>query len=156
MRHVEIELPAPGRAAPEVYTLLGAFERYPELSGAVRSVRVAHAGDGRLWSSWDVCFQGGILRWTEEDSFDRKGYAIRCRLTGGDLSHFVGGWEVAERPDGCVVRFTADFDLGIGALAALLEPIAERALRKTIRAIVSGLLGAPAPRGALVSAPAGA
>ncbi|HEV8638517.1 MAG TPA: SRPBCC family protein [Chloroflexota bacterium] len=156
MRHVEIELAAPGRGAAGVYRILCDFERYPEHTDAVRSVRIAHGGDGRLLSSWEVFFRGGILRWTEEDSFDPAGRAIRFRQTEGDLDHFVGAWEVAEGPDGCVIRFVADFDLGIPALSALLEPIAERALREAIGAIVAGLLAAPTPRAAPAPAPAGA
>jgi ribosome-associated toxin RatA of RatAB toxin-antitoxin module len=152
MRHVEIELPVPGRTAAEVYTILCTFERYPEHTGAVRSVRIAHAGDGRLWSSWEVGFRGAILRWTEADSFDRSGYAIRFRRTQGDLDHFVGAWEVVGTPQGCLVRFAADFDLGVPALSALLEPIAARALRQAIGAIVRGLLAAPERRSAEVAA----
>jgi len=142
MRHVEIELHVPGRAAAEVYTILSAFEHFPRHTRALRSVRISHAGDGRLWSTWEVGFRGGMLRWREEDRFDRKGLAIRFRQTDGDLDHFAGAWEVAERPDGCAVRFVADFALGRTPLAPLLEPIAERALRRAVGSIVAGRLSA--------------
>src|SRR5262245_60539812 len=54
MRHVEIELPVTGRDAVQVYTALCAFERFPEHAADLRSLRVAHSGDGRLWSRWEL------------------------------------------------------------------------------------------------------
>jgi hypothetical protein len=143
MRHVEIELPVPGRDAVAVYTALCAFERFPEQSRALRSLRVAHSGDGRLWSRWELLVQGAVLRWTEQDRFDRRGLAIRFRQTDGDPARFAGAWRVAPTPNGCAVRFVADLDLGPATLAGLIEPMVERALRGAVQAIVVGLFGAP-------------
>jgi hypothetical protein len=42
---------------------------------------------------------------------------------------------------GTLVRFDAEFDLGIPTLAAILEPVAEAALRGNILKILAGLLG---------------
>jgi ribosome-associated toxin RatA of RatAB toxin-antitoxin module len=146
MRRVEIELPVTGHDPTAVYTALCAFERFPEHVAALRSVRVAHSGDGRLWSSWELLVRGGVLRWTEQDRFDRRGLAIRFRQTGGEMAHFGGAWRVAATPNGCVVRFVADFALEGAALSGLLEPIVERALRCAVHAVVRGLFGPAAQR----------
>ena len=142
MRHVEVHMTAVGRSAAEVYTLLSEFERYPEHTATVRAVRVVPIGDRCVLSSWEVTFREGILQWTEQDDFDPVGRTIRFRQTEGDTDYFAGEWVVEDIHKGCVIRFSADFDLGIPDLGATLEPIAERALRDNIQSIVAGLLRA--------------
>src|SRR5262245_33044295 len=100
MRHVEIELPVIGRDAVEVYTALCAFERFPEHAADLRSLRVAHSGDGRLWSRWELMVHGASLSWTEQDRFDRTALAIPFRQTAGEMEHFGGTWKVAPTPNG--------------------------------------------------------
>lgn len=55
----------------------------------------------------------------------------------GDLASFEGEWAVEETDDGVVIRFQADFDLGIPSLATMLNPVAERALRSNISELIS-------------------
>src|SRR5918911_373804 len=100
MRHLDIEVPASGRTAEDVYTILSDFERYPQHASAVRTVRVRPVSDGSVLSSWEVMFRTGLLRWTEEDHFEPETYTIRFRQTEGDIEHFAGQWRVYERPDG--------------------------------------------------------
>jgi ribosome-associated toxin RatA of RatAB toxin-antitoxin module len=142
MRHIDFVTPAPGHTAAEIFPILSDFERYPQLTDAVRSVAVTHAPDGVVVSTWEVYFRTGILRWTEEDRFDPSSYTITFNQTEGDVEYFAGAWTLEDGNDGCTVRFTADLDLGIPALGSILEPIAERALKDNIRAILNGLLAA--------------
>lgn len=141
MRRVQLTVRVRGRSAADVYPILCDFAKYEEHSDAVRSVRILAGDDGRTVSSWEVNFHQGILRWTEEDVFDPLGYTIRFSQLEGDVDSLSGQWAVRDVDDGCVVRFTADFDLGIPSLSDILEPIAERALRDNVRSILSGLLG---------------
>jgi hypothetical protein len=56
----------------------------------------------------------------------------------GDLASFEGEWAVVEEDDDAVViRFQAEFDLGIPSLATMLDPVAERALRSNISELIS-------------------
>src|SRR5215471_2727191 len=140
MRHIDFVTSAPGRGAAELYPLLCDFERYPEFTPAVRSVRVIDSADGVTVSSWEVLFRTGILRWTEEDRLDADAHTITFKQTQGDVEYFAGVWSLRDISDGCEVRFSADFDLGIPALGSILEPIAERALTDNIQAILAGML----------------
>src|SRR5215471_16374925 len=70
MRTVLLRLHVPDKPASDVYRTLADFERYPELSDAVRSVVLSEVSENRTVSRWEVTFRAGLLRWTEEDTFD--------------------------------------------------------------------------------------
>ena len=97
----------------------------------------------RTISSWEVNFNRGILRWTEEDRFNVATRSIDFQQISGDMDHFSGQWRLHDDAETCMIFFTADFDLGIPTLSDMLEPIAERVLRENIRAIVEGILSQP-------------
>lgn len=141
MRHIEIVAKTPERSPDEMYQVLCDFDQYPRYSSVVHSVTVEHAADGHVVSNWEVEFRGGILKWIEEDRFQPKDRMITFQQIGGDVDHFAGVWQVSEAGSGALVRFEADFDMGIPGLAAMVEPIAEQALTDNIKAIITGLSG---------------
>lgn len=141
MRIVRLQLVVPDRSAADVYDILADFERYPELSEAVRSVTVTAAGPDVTTSQWEVTFRSGLLRWTEEDRFDRQALTIEFRQLEGDVALFDGTWQCADVADGCEIAFTARLDMGIPSLADALEPIAVRTLIDNTVSIVRGLVG---------------
>src|SRR5205814_131192 len=83
----------------------------------------------------------GILHWTEIDRIDQGRLLIEFRQSVGDLARFDGVWSVHPAAGGTQVVFEAEADLGMPTLAPLLNPVAERTLRETIREILTGLLG---------------
>ena len=143
MRRVEIGKKVSGRSAASIYSMLRDFKKYPEYTNTVRAVDLIQVDEDRTVSSWEVNFNRGILRWTEEDHFDVTAYSIDFHQISGDIDHFSGQWRIREDGDTCVILFTADFDLGIPSLSDMLEPIAEQALRENIQAILEGLLSHP-------------
>jgi hypothetical protein len=88
-----------------------------------------------------VAFRNGILRWSEEDTFDRAALRIDFTQLEGDVEEFAGSWVCADVDDGCQVRFDARIDLGVPTLADVLEPIATRALLDNTTSIIRGLFG---------------
>ena len=141
MRHVRLQLHAPHRPASDVYTTLADFERYPELSDAVQSVTVTEVSENVTVSSWEVTFRAGLLRWTEEDTFDPAALSITFRQLEGDIAVFDGSWECVDATPGSEIVFSARLDMGIPSLADALEPIAVRTLTGNIVSIVRGLVG---------------
>lgn len=141
MRHVEITAVVPGTSAQRAYDLLSDFERYPELTDAVRSVTAAANEDGTISTLWEVNFRNGVLRWTETDRLDERTLSIAFEQTDGDFHHFSGEWAVRGLGEGCLVRFMARLDLGIPSLGHLIDQIAENALRENITQILRGVLG---------------
>jgi ribosome-associated toxin RatA of RatAB toxin-antitoxin module len=147
MRSVCLRLHVPDKPASEVYATLADFERYPELCDAVRSVTIAERSANRTVSTWEVTFRAGLLRWTEEDTFDPAAMSIAFRQLEGDIAVFDGIWQCrataadAEGANGTEIAFNARLDMGIPSLADALEPIAVRTLTDNIVSIVRGLVG---------------
>jgi ribosome-associated toxin RatA of RatAB toxin-antitoxin module len=141
MRTVHLRLHVPAKTAADVYRALADFERYPHLCDAVQSVAVSAVSDATTISRWEVSFRAGLLRWTEEDHFDRAALTITFRQLEGDVALFDGTWQCVDSTDGCYVAFTARLDMGIPSLADALEPIAARVLIDNTVTIVNGLVG---------------
>jgi ribosome-associated toxin RatA of RatAB toxin-antitoxin module len=143
MRTVSLRLHVPDKPASQVYAALADFERYPELCEGVNSVEVTEVSQNRTVSRWEVAFRAGLLRWTEEDTFDPDALSITFRQLEGDVAVFDGSWQCADTTpgSGSDIVFSARLDMGIPSLADALEPIAARTLTGNIVAIVRGLVG---------------
>ncbi len=96
MRSVRLRLHVPHKSARDVYATLADFERYPELSDAVRSVAVTEVSENITVSNWEVTFRAGLLRWTEEDTFDPGALSITFHQIEGDIAVFDGSWKCLE------------------------------------------------------------
>jgi len=155
MRTVCLRLYVPHKSASEVYATLADFERYPELSDAVRSVAVTEVSENLTVSSWEVTFRAGLLRWTEEDMFDPGTLSITFRQLEGDIAIFDGSWQCVDATPGSEILFSARLDMGIPSLADALEPIAVRTLIDNIVSIVRGLVGSAELVASEVAVPAG-
>lgn len=155
MRTVCLRLHVPHKAASDVYATLTDFARYPELSDAVQSVAVTEVSPNRSVSSWEVTFRAGLLRWTEEDTFDPAALSITFRQLAGDIAVFDGSWHCAGAAAGSDIVFRARLDMGIPSLADALEPIAVRTLIDNTVAIVRGLVGGAELVESEVAVPAG-
>ncbi len=141
MRTVRLRLHVPHKSANDVYQTLADFERYPELCDAVRSVAVTEVSENLTVSAWEVTFRAGLLRWTEQDTFDPGALSITFRQLEGDAAVFDGSWKCLDAAQGSEIVFSARLDMGIPSLADALEPIAARTLIGNIVSIVSGLTG---------------
>ena len=141
MRTVRLRLHVPHKPASEVYATLADFERYPELCDAVQSVAITGVSENRTMSRWEVTFRAGLLRWTEEDTFDPGALSITFRQLDGDIAVFDGSWKCVDTTQGSEIMFSARLDMGIPSLADALEPIAVRTLIDNIASIVRGLVG---------------
>jgi ribosome-associated toxin RatA of RatAB toxin-antitoxin module len=145
----------PHKSANDVYATLADFERYPELSDAVRSVAITEVSDNVTVSRWEVTFRAGLLRWTEEDTFDPDALSITFRQLDGDIAVFDGSWRCSDAAQGSEIVFAARLDMGIPSLADALEPIAVRTMTDNIVAIVRGLVGRAELVASDVAVPAG-
>jgi ribosome-associated toxin RatA of RatAB toxin-antitoxin module len=141
MRTIRLRLHVPHKSASDVYTTLANFELYPTLCDAVQNVVVTEVSGNVTVSQWEVTFRAGLLRWTEQDTFDPGSLTIEFRQLEGDIAVFDGSWQCVEAVPGSEVLFSARLDLGIPSLADALEPIAVRTLIANIISIVRGLFG---------------
>lgn len=151
---VEVRARVAGADPDSIFDVIADFERYPELTEAVRSVRVDGSDElGALHSAWEVYFRNGILRWSEQDVLLRDERRIAFEQTEGDFARFAGEWRIEPVDEGCTVVFVAEFDLGIPTLAYMIDPIAESALRENLAKILVGLIDRPIEFAELPPAP---
>jgi ribosome-associated toxin RatA of RatAB toxin-antitoxin module len=155
MRTLCLRLHVPHKPASDVYATLADFERYPDLCDAVQYVAVTEVSENLTVSSWEVTFRAGLLRWTEEDTFDPAALSITFRQLEGDIAVFDGSWQCVDVTPGSEIVFSARLDMGIPSLADALEPIAVRTLTDNIVSIVRGLVGSAELLASEVAVPVG-
>jgi ribosome-associated toxin RatA of RatAB toxin-antitoxin module len=142
MRNVALTVHIPARDPRTALARIAEFERFPSLAADVRQVEVDEHG-----SSWAVSFRRGLLRWTERDTVDSTRLRIEFEQLDGDFAAFSGSWQLVPSVGGCVVRFAASWDFGIESLAGLMDPIAERVIKRVVRDVLAGLFGSTAVLG---------
>jgi ribosome-associated toxin RatA of RatAB toxin-antitoxin module len=127
-----------------VFVAIADFERYPALAADVRAVRTtpaAHPGTPQL-SDWEVNFRRGIMRWTERELLDADRLRIEFEQTDGDFEDFRGSWQLsAAQAGGTEIAFEVSYDFGIESLAGLMDPIAERVIKRVVCEVLACTLG---------------
>lgn len=141
MRRITLETLVPAGDAATIFALISDFPRYADYTDAVREVRIDHVDGDTTTSTWSVNFRNGVLCWSERDRIDPVKHHIEFEQIDGDFHRFAGTWQVTATGSDVLVLFTAEFDLGMPSLAAIIDPIAERTLRENMQSILSGLLG---------------
>lgn len=141
MPHVDVRAVVYGLEALSALRLVTDYRRWPEVSDAVRSVHVEKLSDGSSVSSWEVTFRGGLMCWSERDTFDTETLEHRFALIEGDPDRFAGAWTAEPHENGCTLQMLADFDLGMPSLRHVIDPIAVEALEDAIVDVVRVLFG---------------
>jgi hypothetical protein len=133
----------PSLPPEDAFEILRDFHRHALLSDAVRSVELEEGPDGSLISRWEVNFRNGILVWSEFDTFDASTNTVRFERRDGDPEDFTGSWSAHLDPSGpgCMLKFEANFEIGIPTLSEMLEPLAARTLRENVIQTLRGIFG---------------
>jgi hypothetical protein len=112
------------------------FGRFPSLADDVRSV--VPSGDG---SQWTVNFRRGLMRWHETETIDEAALRISFEQTTGDFAAFAGSWRLTPVIGGARVDFAVSWDFGIESMAGIMDPIAERVIKRVACDVLKGLFG---------------
>jgi len=121
---------------PAAFAEIADFGRFPALADDVREVTVDESG-----SDWVVNFRRGLMRWHEEETVDAAALRIEFDQTEGDFAEFHGSWQLTPVLGGAVVMFDITYDFGIESMAGLMDPIAERVIKRVVCSVLSGLFG---------------
>jgi ribosome-associated toxin RatA of RatAB toxin-antitoxin module len=121
---------------PAALTAIADFERYPTLADDVRAVEPSADG-----SQWTVNFRRGLMRWHETEVVDHAALRISFEQTSGDFASFAGSWQLTPMIGGARVEFAVTWDFGIESMAGLMDPIAERVIKRVVVSALSGLFG---------------
>jgi hypothetical protein len=133
----------PSLPPDDAFGILRDFHRHALLSDAVRSVELEEGPDGSLISHWKVNFRNGILVWSEFDEIDASTNTVRFQRRDGDPEDFSGTWSSGADPSGqgCILKFEANFEIGIPTLSEMLEPLAAQTLRENVIQTLRGIFG---------------
>jgi hypothetical protein len=90
-------------------------------------------------SAWTVLFNGNELRWVQQERIQESRGEVQFEQIEGDLATWRGCTRVGVGPTGTTVGYQIEFDLGVPALAGLLHPLAERAVRSNCEQMLAAL-----------------
>jgi ribosome-associated toxin RatA of RatAB toxin-antitoxin module len=138
MPHVQSSLTLGALNRDAVWRTLCDFARYPEFMPDVLEVRVEQRSAQEAVSHWRVLLNGSEMAWTERNVMaDGR---ISFEQIEGDLEVWRGEW-LLTGADGHELRaeLNVSFDIGIPALAEVLHPIGERAIRANSRQMLEGI-----------------
>ena len=138
MPQFAIEAAIGSRDPDEVYAAVADLEQFPAVVADIQSIEVTKEDEHSSVSDWAVSFRGGVMRWRERDRFNPAARTIAFELIEGDSDVWEGTWSIGDGK----ICFEVNFDLGMPALSAQMNPLAVRALYDVIVAILRGRIGA--------------
>jgi uncharacterized membrane protein len=129
MPRVVVERVLRGAAADRVWMIARQLTDYPRFMEQVVSIEVCEVPGVSNATSWVVLLNGNELRWIEADDFDHYARRITFRQIDGDLAEWSGFFEARFEGDNLIGCYDVTFDLGVPALAEVLHPLGEIAIR---------------------------
>lgn len=143
MRSIYLHAVVPTDDADLVFKQITDFARYPSVSSDVRYVETHHtAAVGQAQQTdWEVNFRRGIMRWTEREYLDRERLHVRFCQVSGDFDDFHGSWQLTRVGSSCDVQFRVTYDFGIESLAGIMDPLAERVIKRAICTVLADIVG---------------
>jgi ribosome-associated toxin RatA of RatAB toxin-antitoxin module len=139
MRSIELRAVVPTDDAQLVFRKVTDFAHYPSVSADVRQVRT-HSGYPQH-TDWEVNFRRGIMRWTEREKLAADQLHVAFEQVDGDFADFRGSWQLQPVPAGCEVVFEVTYDFGIESLAGIMDPLAERVIKRAVCAVLADIAG---------------
>ncbi|MET9431577.1 MULTISPECIES: SRPBCC family protein [unclassified Streptomyces] len=143
MRSIHFHLKLPTGDGPAAFDAVVDFTRYPSLSPDVRSVvtqEAATPGEPRT-SDWVMNFRRGLMSWTERERLDRDRLRAEFAQLDGDFEDFRGVWQLIPGTGGVEVMLDVTYDFGVESLVGIMDPIAERVIKRSTLRVLTGLFG---------------
>ncbi|MFI1369202.1 type II toxin-antitoxin system RatA family toxin [Streptomyces griseochromogenes] len=143
MRTIHLRTTVPADDPDKAFERLVDFTEYSTLAEDVRSVRVHPApepGQPRV-SEWEVNFRRGIMKWSERDVIDPVQRRVVFDQIDGDFERLEGTWQLDGVEAGCEITFEATYDFGVDSLAGIMDPPAERVIKRSICSVLAALFG---------------
>jgi ribosome-associated toxin RatA of RatAB toxin-antitoxin module len=143
MRSIYLHAEVPTGDTDLVFEHIIDFMNYPTVSPDVRSVTThsAPAAGQARHTDWEVNFRRGIMRWTEREDIDHERWNVTFQQIDGDFDDFRGSWQLTPSPSGCRVELRVTYDFGIESLAKIMDPLAERVIKRAICSVLVDIVG---------------
>ncbi|MEU9622771.1 MULTISPECIES: SRPBCC family protein [unclassified Streptomyces] len=139
--HLLVALDAENPSA--AFGTIADFTRFADIAEDIHVVETHPPAtpDAPRDSDWEVNFRRGIMRWNEAETLDPERLRIEFDQTDGDFEEFRGSWQLTPAGSGIEVRFEVTYDFGIESLVGIMDPIAERVIKRAICSVLEGLFG---------------
>ncbi|MEV0445774.1 SRPBCC family protein [Streptomyces spectabilis] len=143
MRTIHLRVVVPTDDPAGAFDRLINFTQFASLADDVRSVTVDPGPAPGLprTADWEVNFRRGVMRWSELEAIDHERRQVEFSQTEGDFEEFHGAWRLHPVDGGCEIAFRATYDFGIESLAGMMDPTAERVIKRSVCQVLSGLFG---------------
>lgn len=143
MRSIYLHAVVPTDDADLVFKQITDFAHYPAVAPDVRSVAIhpAPAAGQEQHTDWEVNFRRGIMRWTEREDIDHERLHVEFSQIDGDFDDFRGSWQLTPTASGCGAEFRVTYDFGVESLAGIMDPLAERVIKRVICAVLADVVG---------------
>ena len=121
--------------AASAYALAVDFESFRALMPNVVGLTVHPNGPDAQESEWEAVHYGQVIRWREEDTFDRDALEIRSRLVdSGFFRSFVVECRFVPDGDGAVVK--ARIEVDPIRYVQVAEPIVRALIRTNFKSLL--------------------
>lgn len=139
MRSISLRAIVPATQPEAAFREIADFERFPRLADDVHHVSTRPATVDTRDSTWEVNFRRGIMRWDEREIVDTTRLRIDFEQTDGDFEQLHGSWQLTPGTGGVDVLFAVTYDFGIDSLAGIMDPIAERVMKRAVCFVLAAL-----------------
>jgi ribosome-associated toxin RatA of RatAB toxin-antitoxin module len=128
----------------KVFRLAREVERYPAYMPNIKTVKVLERrDDGYSRVAWIAGIQVASIKrdvkWTEEEWWDEKSLTSRYQLVEGDYTHYGGDWSFTPAGNRTRVRLTADYDLGLPLVGALISKLLDNIMRDNLNGMLKAI-----------------
>ena len=143
MRTIHLRVALDSRDPASAFEAVADFARFADLAEDIHVVEThpAPSPDTPRDSDWEVNFRRGIMRWNETEIVDAARLRIEFDQTDGDFEEFRGVWQLTPTDTGTEVFFEVTYDFGIESLVGIMDPIAERVIKRSLCAVMEALFG---------------
>lgn len=139
MPQVKIQHGFDGRTRDEIWKIVKEVNLYPTFMDHVLKVTIGSESGLIRVVDWEVLFNGNELRWKETNVLDEENYQMSYEQIEGDLSILKGCTSVLLDGNSIIVDYKVNFDLGIPALAPLLDPLGEKEIEKNYQDMATAI-----------------
>jgi ribosome-associated toxin RatA of RatAB toxin-antitoxin module len=143
VRTIHLRVALEGQEPAGAFEAIADFPRFADLAEDIHVVEThpAPSPGAPRDSDWEVNFRRGIMRWNETEVLDPDQLTIEFDQTDGDFEEFRGHWRLTPTGPDTEVFFEVTYDFGIESLVGIMDPIAERVIKRALCSVLEGLFG---------------
>jgi ribosome-associated toxin RatA of RatAB toxin-antitoxin module len=127
-----------------VFSIAKEVETYPDYMPDVENVEVIERrDDGYARISWvghaKVASIDKLVKWTEDEWWDRDTLTSRFELVEGDYKHYKGDWKFTASDSGTIIKLTVDYDLGLPLIGPMIVKLLDNIMQNNLDSMLKAI-----------------